>query len=251
MWPRGDASQGPGSDMTVSRSKKSAGLSGFVSFMKRKDAETAIREMDGFDWGGFVLRVGWSKAVPIAAKAAYVGKLPRQDSSTLRMWSYLTISPWVVERHAEAKSRSRSRSRSPDKRSGDKHGPRRKSRSYSRSRSRSLGDRDRDRSRSYSRDRNRDRRRQSRSRSRSYTKGQRRYSSRSYSPRSRSPRRSRSSDGGDNRRRTGVDPEMEKFIRTVALKVKQNGEKFEDMLRERERQNKKFGFLFDLSVSTH
>ena len=77
MWPRGDATQGPGSDMTASRSKKSAGLSGFVSFMKRRDAETAIREMDGFDWGGFVLRVGWSKAVPIAAKAAYVCKPPR------------------------------------------------------------------------------------------------------------------------------------------------------------------------------
>ena len=51
MWPRNDASQGPGSDMTASRSRKSAGLSGFVSFMKRKDAETAIREMDGFDYG--------------------------------------------------------------------------------------------------------------------------------------------------------------------------------------------------------
>ena len=73
MWPRGDATQGPGADMTASRTKRSAGLSGFVSFMKRKDAETAVRDIDGFDWGGSVLRVGWSKAVPIAAKAAYVG----------------------------------------------------------------------------------------------------------------------------------------------------------------------------------
>ena len=73
MWPRGDASQGPGADMTASRSKKSSGLSGFVSFMKRKDAEIATRDLDGFEWGGSVLRVGWSKAVPIAAKAAYVG----------------------------------------------------------------------------------------------------------------------------------------------------------------------------------
>ena len=71
MWPRGDATQGPGSDMTASRSKKSAGLSGFVSFMKRRDAEAALRELDGYDWGGSVLRVGWSKAVPIAAKPMY------------------------------------------------------------------------------------------------------------------------------------------------------------------------------------
>lgn len=77
-------SHGPGADMTASRSKKSAGLSGFVSFMKRKDAECAVREMDGFDWGGSTLRVGWSKAVPIAAKALYVGKveMPRISSKT-------------------------------------------------------------------------------------------------------------------------------------------------------------------------
>jgi len=39
--------------------------------MKRKDAEKALREYDGYDWGGSVLRVGWSKAVPIAAKPMY------------------------------------------------------------------------------------------------------------------------------------------------------------------------------------
>ncbi|KAG9316395.1 hypothetical protein JVU11DRAFT_2428 [Chiua virens] len=72
MWPRGDGSSGPGSDMTTSRRNRNAGLSGFVSFMKRKDAEIALRELDGFDWGGSVLRVGWSKAVPMAAKALYV-----------------------------------------------------------------------------------------------------------------------------------------------------------------------------------
>ena len=71
MWPRGDGSTGPGADMTQSRRSKSSGLSGFVAFMKRKDAEAALREFDGFDWGGSVLRVGWSKAVPIAAKPMY------------------------------------------------------------------------------------------------------------------------------------------------------------------------------------
>lgn len=68
MWPRGDASTGPGADM---RKAKNLSLSGFVSFMKRKDAETALREFDGFDWGGAILRVGWSKAVPVAAKPMY------------------------------------------------------------------------------------------------------------------------------------------------------------------------------------
>lgn len=71
MWPRGDATNtGPASDMN-SRRTKSTGLSGFVAFMKRRDAEEALRELDGFDWGGSILRVGWSKAVPVAAKPLY------------------------------------------------------------------------------------------------------------------------------------------------------------------------------------
>lgn len=69
MWPRTDATVGPGSDMTASRRTKNTGFSGFVSFMKRRDAERALREFDGYDWSGSVLRVGWSKAVPLAAKA--------------------------------------------------------------------------------------------------------------------------------------------------------------------------------------
>ena len=71
MWPRTDGTVGPGADMTTTRRTKNAGLSGFVSFMKRKDAETALREFDGFDWGGSVLRVGWSKAVPLAPRPIY------------------------------------------------------------------------------------------------------------------------------------------------------------------------------------
>ena len=70
MWPRSDVTVGPGADMTASRRSK-AGLSGFVSFMKRRDAEEALREFDGYDWGGSVLRVGWSKAVPLATKPKY------------------------------------------------------------------------------------------------------------------------------------------------------------------------------------
>lgn len=63
-----------------SRRNKTSGLSGFVSFMKRRDAEEALRELDGFDWGGSVLRVGWSKAVPVGAKAMYSKTPPYLES---------------------------------------------------------------------------------------------------------------------------------------------------------------------------
>ncbi|KIK67195.1 hypothetical protein GYMLUDRAFT_238518 [Collybiopsis luxurians FD-317 M1] len=107
MWPRGDGTAGPGADMTVSRRSKNSGLSGFVSFMTRRDAEEALREFDGLDWGGSVLRVGWSKAVPIAAKPMYV--------------------------NTESRTRHRSPSRSPDR------GYRRSQHSHDRSRSNSPG----------------------------------------------------------------------------------------------------------------
>ncbi|QRV79159.1 RNA recognition motif protein [Ceratobasidium sp. AG-Ba] len=71
MWPRTDPTHPnppPGSDISTSARR---GMSGFVSYMTRPDAEAAVRELDGFDWGGNLLRVGWSKAVPIAARAMY------------------------------------------------------------------------------------------------------------------------------------------------------------------------------------
>lgn len=71
MWPRTDGTQGPGADLTSSRRAKGAGLSGFVSFMKRKGAEKALKDFDGCEWEGSVLRVGWSKAVPVAPYAKY------------------------------------------------------------------------------------------------------------------------------------------------------------------------------------
>ncbi|KAJ3571692.1 hypothetical protein NP233_g3593 [Leucocoprinus birnbaumii] len=99
MWPRADATVGPGADMTASRRSK-AGLSGFVSFMKRRDAEEALREFDGYDWGGSVLRVGWSKAVPIAAKPKYVAPSYYRDREKSRSRS-----------HSRERRRSRSRER--------------------------------------------------------------------------------------------------------------------------------------------
>ena len=116
MWPRSDASLGPGNDLTSSRRSKNTGLSGFVSFMKRKDAEAALREFDGLDWGGSTLRVGWSKAVPIAPRAAYTAPLERS-------------------RDRGYKSRSRSRSPPPSRRYRHSRSPRR---SYCRSRSHSY-----------------------------------------------------------------------------------------------------------------
>lgn len=47
------------------------GLTGFVAFMKRSDAEKALREYDGYEFGGSTLRVSWSKPVSIPHKAAF------------------------------------------------------------------------------------------------------------------------------------------------------------------------------------
>ncbi|KAH8828231.1 hypothetical protein DL96DRAFT_1798159 [Flagelloscypha sp. PMI_526] len=97
MWPRLD---GPKS--------KGTGLAGFVSFMKRRDAESALRQFDGVEWGGSVLRVGWSKAVPVAHKAKYPST--RREHSRSRSGSR-SPTRW--------RAPSRSRSRSPRRRFGD------------------------------------------------------------------------------------------------------------------------------------
>jgi U2-associated protein SR140 len=67
---RGDEDASVGSFITTSRRAR-AGLSGFVSYMRRKDAEVAVKELDGLDWGGSVLRVGWSKAVKVPLRPIY------------------------------------------------------------------------------------------------------------------------------------------------------------------------------------
>lgn len=68
MWPRGDARETP--DISARRNKAN-GLSGFVSFKRRKDAEVALRDVDGVTWAGTTLRVGWSKAVPTSGMVLY------------------------------------------------------------------------------------------------------------------------------------------------------------------------------------
>ncbi|KAF9051132.1 hypothetical protein BDZ89DRAFT_1154041 [Hymenopellis radicata] len=114
MWPRTDGTAGPGADMAASRRSKSTGLSGFVSYMKREDAEDALRELDGFDWGGSILRVGWSKAVPVAAKPMYVTSVQKgktRGRSRDRKGNSRDRSP--------NSSYSRSRSRSPKRQRRD------------------------------------------------------------------------------------------------------------------------------------
>ncbi|PPQ62946.1 hypothetical protein CVT24_006186 [Panaeolus cyanescens] len=149
MWPRMDGTVGPGADMTATRKAKSTGLNGFVSYMTRRHAEEALREFDGCEWGGTILRVGWSKAVPLAPKPMYV----------------------LSHKPASSRSRSRSRSRSKERDNWSRDHRHRHSR---RSRSRSW---EHDRSRSPMR-------RRSRSRTRRFSSN-----SRSPSRRSRSPRR--------------------------------------------------------------
>jgi len=66
MWPRGDG--GPGDALSNRRSK-----SGGLSFKRRREAELALRKLDGADWAGSLLRVGWSKAVPTSGRVLYGG----------------------------------------------------------------------------------------------------------------------------------------------------------------------------------
>ncbi|KAF9454023.1 hypothetical protein P691DRAFT_529142 [Macrolepiota fuliginosa MF-IS2] len=206
MWPRADSTIGPGADMTASRRSK-AGLSGFVSFMKRRDAEEALREFDGYDWGGSVLRVGWSKAVPLAAKPKY-----------------------VVSSYYREHERSRSRSRSRDRR---------------RSRSRDRHHRGSHRSRSRSYDQGRDRSR-SRSRRRSRSRSRHRYPSRS-----RSPRRRYSRSPLSRAHTEEEEAVTDTFIRAVAAEVKGQDSKYEEALRERERNNPKYAFLIHKNHRRH
>lgn len=68
MYPRFEESS---VDPMSRRVGARAGLSGFVAYMKRSDAERAVHDMDGLDWGGNILKVGWSKSVPIPARPIY------------------------------------------------------------------------------------------------------------------------------------------------------------------------------------
>ncbi|TPX30596.1 hypothetical protein SmJEL517_g05890 [Synchytrium microbalum] len=45
---------------------------GFVSFMTRQDAATALKECDGREVSGFQIKLGWGKPIPLPAQPIYV-----------------------------------------------------------------------------------------------------------------------------------------------------------------------------------
>nr|XP_018259054.1 U2-associated protein SR140 [Kwoniella dejecticola CBS 10117]OBR81212.1 U2-associated protein SR140 [Kwoniella dejecticola CBS 10117] len=226
MWPRGDEDSSIGAGMTISRRSK-PGLSGFVSYMKRSAAERAVREYDGLDWGGSVLRVGWSKPVPLPLRPIYDLGSGRESRERGR-----SASPKHRNSHRDDK-------RDYDDRRG-RDGDRDKGRSRSRSHSPQKSKKRSKRSPSYSSSSSRSpspaRRK---SRRRSYSS----YSSNSYDSRSPSPRPRKVS--AKDKWLDGVPEEQRKFIKTVAGRVKDHGRGFEDLLRKKEKENPKFAFLFN------
>jgi U2-associated protein SR140 len=108
-------------------------------------------------------------------------------------------------------------------------------------------------SRSRSRSRDHDHRRNKRSRSRSYSP--RRGSRYSRSPRrsyNRYKERSRSPRGRHSPRGHATDDEevTDTYIRTVVAEVKGHGQKYEESLKEMERDNPRYSFLTDRRVSS-
>ncbi|KAK0567732.1 hypothetical protein OC844_000080 [Tilletia horrida] len=74
MWPRGEESGmagGAGAGITFVRRMQSAGLTGFVCFMRRGDAELALRESDGITWSGSMIKTSWGKAMPIPIRPQF------------------------------------------------------------------------------------------------------------------------------------------------------------------------------------
>lgn len=68
MWPRLD---GPNSSSGPPAPIARRQLGGFVAFLRRPDAEVAMKEVDGVDWQGGLLRTSWGKTVPIPRGAIY------------------------------------------------------------------------------------------------------------------------------------------------------------------------------------
>uniref|UniRef100_V5GLQ8 Uncharacterized protein n=1 Tax=Kalmanozyma brasiliensis (strain GHG001) TaxID=1365824 RepID=V5GLQ8_KALBG len=59
MWPRGE------------QRERATGLTGFVAFMTRAEAEQAFKEADGATWAGVRLKLSWGKAMPLPSRAMY------------------------------------------------------------------------------------------------------------------------------------------------------------------------------------
>ncbi|KAE8220625.1 hypothetical protein CF319_g5881 [Tilletia indica] len=182
MWPRGDelGAGGAGAGITMVRRMQSAGLTGFVSFMRRDDAERAIRESDGTSWAGSMIRTSWGKTMPIPPRPQYFA--PKRTRR---------------ERSPSPSASSRPRGEAADAALRKHRTSRPKTRSHS---------------------------------SQPYQDAQ----VRSPSPRSKC--------------RIKVEQEYEveaTNVRTVAQRIQQHGPKFEQLVREKEKDNPKFAFLRD------
>ncbi|TKY89811.1 hypothetical protein EX895_001108 [Sporisorium graminicola] len=66
MWPRGE------------QRERVVGLTGFVSYMTRSEAEYAFKQADGVMWGGIRVKLSWGKAMPLPARAMYPMSRDRQ-----------------------------------------------------------------------------------------------------------------------------------------------------------------------------
>ncbi|CDS00736.1 uncharacterized protein SPSC_05030 [Sporisorium scitamineum] len=67
MWPRGE------------QRDRISGLTGFVAYMTRAEAEYAFRQADGAMWGGVRVKMSWGKAMPLPARAMYPMSRERDD----------------------------------------------------------------------------------------------------------------------------------------------------------------------------
>lgn len=127
MWPRGDESVGgAGAGITLFRNTKSAGLTGFVCFMNREDAESALREADGISWGGSVLHTSWGKSMPRPVKPFYSAPTVSYSTRRAKSSSHAEQSPMIgglkrsrsdASPSAPVSQRRRRNSRSPSPRS--------------------------------------------------------------------------------------------------------------------------------------
>ncbi|KAM3579210.1 hypothetical protein VKS41_008431 [Umbelopsis sp. WA50703] len=89
MWPR------------TQEEKDRNHNSAFISFMKRADAEKAIKTMDGKDLHGNLLRVCWGKPVPIPLKPIF-GKNERQPSVQVSTFPAYLLDHLALERNTGA-----------------------------------------------------------------------------------------------------------------------------------------------------
>ena len=63
--------------------------------MRRADAQKAVDELDNMDWGGSIIKVGWSKPVPVPTRAIY-GKPNSSLALGVTELLRLRVSGWVA-----------------------------------------------------------------------------------------------------------------------------------------------------------